>query len=137
MARICPSCSRSINDDAAFCQYCGTRIPQTRRPINEPVSPDLSTIMYEQIEKQLQGAVEANRAQWIEINNLKHAVEVLEIKIKDVKPTSLPKTNLLSDDLAKRAIAVFGHGFLGQLLLLIPIAFIYFILTMLLSFSIR
>jgi len=38
--RYCEQCGKPINDDAVFCSFCGTKVPQFDTQIEEAISND-------------------------------------------------------------------------------------------------
>lgn len=105
----CPSCSKFTPDESSFCQHCGSPIPKSnsgKHPsVSEPQVPISADFL--------------SRIASIEERLV--AIERRPASSTRSLPSELPNTSLLSDKFLTRAFTVWGHVFVAQLLIALPI----------------
>jgi hypothetical protein len=86
---------------------------------------DELTAYLESLEKRLLALERENQALQDQKDSLNHYIQELGGDAQKL----LPKTSLLSPSFLQRAFAVWGHYFVAQLIISIPLACVYFIIV--------
>ena len=119
--KTCPFCQSANADTLTYCRSCGKPLAADLLPATDPISVLEKRIASLESEiNRISG--EVNRANAFSAGALERGKRI-------------PDSNIVSDSFLKRAFAVWGHNFVAQLIISIPIYILYFILMFALEMS--